>query len=149
MLRVMANSARVNRWPELAGGEGSLTGDRPLRTVGSYWPYVSTLFDFVRHAMPFGNAQSLAADEIYAVTAYILGLNDVLKDEDYELNERTLATIRLPNEGGFFDDDREVAEAAFWNRPVCMVACRGEVRITGRAAVLDVTPDAKAVPRIE
>ncbi len=139
----------VNRWPELAGGEGSLNGDRPLRTIGSYWPYVSTVFDFVRHAMPFGNAQSLMPDEIYAVTAYLLGLNDVLKDEDFELNERTLPIIRLPNEGGFFDDDREVAEAGFWNRSVCMVACKGEVRVTGHAAVLDVTPDSKSAPKIE
>ncbi len=139
----------VNRWPELAGGEGSLNGDRPLRTIGSYWPYVTTVFDFLRHAMPFGNAQSLVPDEIYAVTAYLLGLNDVVKDEDFELNERTLPSIRLPNEAGFFDDDREVAEAAFWNRPVCMAACTAEVRITGRAAVLDVTPDTKSAPRIE
>lgn len=139
----------VNRWPELAGGAGSLTGDRPLRTIGSYWPYVSTVFDFVRHAMPFGDAQSLKADELYAVTAYLLALNDVLTDEDFELNARTLATIRLPNEGGFFDDDREVAEAAFWKRAVCMTACAAEVRITGRAAVLDVTPDGKSAPKLE
>lgn len=137
------------RWPELAGGQGSLTSDRPLKTIGSFWPYTATVFDYVRRAMPFGNGQSLTPDETYALTAYLLSLNDVVKDETLVLNEKTLATIRLPNEAGFFDDDREKTESRFWNHPVCMKDCKPEVHITGRAAVLDVTPDTKTAPKVE
>ncbi len=137
------------RWPELAGGQGSLTSDRPLKTIGSFWPHLSAVFDFVRRAMPFGNAQSLTPDETYAVTAYLLNLNDVVKDENFELNDRNFATIRLPNESGFFDDDREKSEKAFWRKDVCMTNCKPEVHVTGRAAVLDVTPDVKTAPKVE
>ena len=137
------------RWPELAGGQGSLTGDRPLKTIGSFWPNASTLFDYVRRAMPFGNAQSLTPDETYAVIAYLLNLNDVVKDEGFELNERNFATIRLPNEAAFFNDDRETSERAFWRRDVCMTNCKPEVHVTGHASVLDVTPDAKTAPKVE
>jgi cytochrome c len=139
----------AGRWPELAGGAGSLTAERPLKTVGSYFAHVSTVFDFVRRAMPFGNAQSLTPDETFAVVAYVLSLNDVVTDEAFELNERNLATLHLPNENGFYDDDRLVAERSFWTTPACMTDCKTEVHITGHAAVLDVTPDAKAAPKLE
>ena len=91
-----------DRWPELAGGHDTLKHDRPFKTVGSFWPAPSTLFDYVRRAMPFGNAQSLSNDELYAVTAYILHLNDVIKDETFELNRDNFTSIKLPNAGGFF-----------------------------------------------
>ncbi|MGB0903558.1 MAG: c-type cytochrome, partial [Mangrovicoccus sp.] len=68
----------VGRWPVLAGGQGTLTDDRPVKTIGSYWPYLSTVFDYVNRAMPFGNAQSLSPDEVYAITAYLLYLNDIV-----------------------------------------------------------------------
>ncbi|MGE0417683.1 MAG: c-type cytochrome [Acetobacteraceae bacterium] len=139
----------AGRWPELAGGQGSLTGERPLKTVGSFWPYTSTLFDFVQRAMPFGNARSLTYDETYAVVAYILNLNDVIKDTEFELNETNLATVRLPNEKAFYDDDRDTTERAFWRKDVCMKDCKPEVHITGRAAILDVTPDNKTAPKVE
>lgn len=139
----------AGRWPELAGGQGSLTSDRPLKTVGSFWPYASTIYDYVRRAMPFGNGQSLTADETYALTAYILNLNDVVKDENFTLSDRNFTTIRLPNQAAFFDDDREKTEKAFWNRQVCMKDCKPNVHITGRAAVLDVTPDSKTAPKVE
>lgn len=137
------------RWPELAGGEGTLTGERPLKTVGSFWPYTSTVFDFVQRAMPFGNARSLTTDETYAVVAYILNLNDVIKDPDFELNDGNLAKIELPNAKAFFDDDRETTEKSFWRKDACMTNCKPEVHITGRAAVLDVTPDNKTAPKVE
>jgi cytochrome c len=139
----------IGRWPELAGGQGSLTAERPIKTIGSYWPYASTVFDFVRRAMPFGNAQSLTVDETYAVVAYLLNLNDILADPDFELNERSLATIRLPNAGGFYDDDRDTTERAFWSAQPCMQDCRPPVRVTSRARVLDVTPDPQTAPRVE
>ena len=98
--------------------------------------------DYIRRAMPFGNAQSLTNDELYAVTAYVLYLNDVIKDESFELNERNFAAIKLPNEPNFLDDDREVAEKAFWKTEPCMTNCLpGEARIIGRASAVDVTPE--------
>ena len=66
--------------------------------------------------MPFGNAQSLTNDELYAVTAYVLYLNDIIKDENFELNDRNFNTIKLPNEPNFLDDDRESAEKEFWQQ---------------------------------
>ena len=139
----------VGRWPVLAGGQGSLTSDRPEKTVGSYWPHVSTVFDYINRAMPFGGAHTLGTDEVYAVTAYLLYLNDVVKDEDFELNNKNLASIKLPNEAGFREDDRETAEKDFWGKEPCMKDCKAAVKITGRAAVLDVTPDNKNAPKVE
>jgi cytochrome c len=130
------------RWPVLAGGVGSLKGDNPEKTPGSYWPYPSTLFDYVRRTMPFGNAQSLAPDEVYAITAFLLNMSDVVP-EDFVLSKENFASIRLPNADGFIDDDRETAERHFWNAEPCMKDCKAEVRILGRARALDVTPDDK------
>jgi cytochrome c len=101
----------VGRWPVLAGGEGTLKADRPDKTVGSFWPDLSTVFDYIKRAMPFGNAQSLTNDEVYALTAYILSMNDIIKDENFELNEKNFTSIRMPNAAAFYDDDREIAEA--------------------------------------
>lgn len=129
----------VDRWPVLAGGQGTLTEERPEKTVGSYWPYLSTVWDYVHRAMPFGNAQSLSDDEVYAITAYILYANDLV-DEDFELSHENFAAIRLPNEANFFMDDRE--KSPLWGpREVCMQDCKPEAKITMRAAVLDVTPE--------
>lgn len=138
-----------DRWPVLAGGHGSLKAERPEKTIGSFWPSLSTVFDYVRRAMPYGNAQSLTDDELYAVVAYILQMNDVIKDPNFELNAKTYASIKLPNVDGFYDDDRDVVEKHFWNRKVCMSNCGGERSVTGRAMVLDVTPDKKDGPRVD
>jgi S-disulfanyl-L-cysteine oxidoreductase SoxD len=139
-----------DRWPVLAGGHGSLKHDRPEKTIGSYWPYASTVFDYVRRAMPFGNAQSLSNDELYSVTAYLLQMNDVIKDPKFELNAKTFTTIKMPNADGFYDDDREVAEKHFWNRKPCMKDCRKDAAaVTNRASVLGVTPDQKPGPKVE
>ena len=70
----------AGRWPILAGGAGTLASHDPVKSVGSYWPYASTLLDYIRRSMPFGAAQSLTNDELYAITAYVLYLNDVIKD---------------------------------------------------------------------
>jgi cytochrome c len=139
-----------DRWPVLAGGRGSLKHDRPEKTIGSYWPFTSTIYDYIKRAMPFGNAQSLSNDELYAVTAYLLQLNDVIKDSNFELNEKNLAAIKMPNADGFFDDDREVSEKHFWNRKPCMKDCRkNAASVLNRASVLDVTPDKKNGPRVD
>ena len=86
--------------PPLAGGQGSLASASPLRTVGSYWPYATTLFDYTRRAMPYDRPGSLAADELYAITAYLLAENGILAD-DAEMNAETLPRVEMPNRGGF------------------------------------------------
>jgi cytochrome c len=138
------------RWPILMGGAGTLAGHDPVKSIGSYWPYASTLIDYIRRSMPFGNSQSLSNDELYAVTAYVLYLNDIVKDENFELNEKTFKAIKLPNEPNFYDDDRETAEKVFWRREPCMTNCLpGKAKITGRASALDVTPDPGKGPKVE
>lgn len=87
----------------LVGGHGSLTSDRPIKTVGSFWPYATTLFDYVRRAMPFQTPASLSNDEIYAVTAYLLFLNDVV-EEDAEMNADSLPMVKMPNRDNFVWD---------------------------------------------
>ena len=131
----------VDRWPVLSGGQDTLKGDDPVKTVGSYWPYLSTVFDYVKRAMPFGNAQSLSNDEVYALTAYILYLNDIVSDEKFELSKKNFTSVRLPNEKNFTKDVRPDTSTLAKAKP-CMKDCKPEVKITGRARVLDVTPEA-------
>ncbi|MBL8703544.1 MAG: cytochrome c [Rhodospirillales bacterium] len=138
----------AGRWPPIAGGVGSLKSESPEKTPGSYWPYASTLFDYVRRAMPYGNAQSLEADQVYAITAYLLSMSDVIP-EDHVLSKENFAAVKLPNAGGFFDDDRETAERQFWGREPCMKNCKTEVKILGHARALDVTPDEKKGPKVD
>ena len=96
--------------PALAGGNGSLTTDKPLKTVGSYWPYATTLFDYIRRAMPFQAPQSLTNDQVYAVTGYVLHVNKLL-DANATGDAATLAAIKMPNRDGFFIDDRPDSKA--------------------------------------
>jgi cytochrome c len=129
----------AGRWPMIAGGRGSLASSDPNRTVGSYFPHASSVFDYVRHAMPFGDAQSLKTDELYAVVAYVLYLNDVV-DESFVLTPDSFRQVKLPNAAGFFDDDRETSERGFWNSRPCMSNCKPAAKILNRARALDVTP---------
>jgi S-disulfanyl-L-cysteine oxidoreductase SoxD len=138
----------AGRWPALAGGQGSLKADRPNKTIGSYWPELAPLYDYTRRTMPWGNARSLTADETYAVVAFLLSLNDVVKD-DFELNDKNLTSIKLPNAAGFFADDRETSEKKFWNKNPCMKDCRGTPKVTSRAGDANVTPDAKSGPKVD
>lgn len=130
----------VGRWPVLAGGTGTMRDDRPEKTVGSFWPYLSTSFDYIRRTMPYGNARSLTDDETYAIVAFLLNMNNIVKD-DFVLSKENFLSVRLPNEKTFYDDDRETAEKHFWNRTPCMKNCKPDTRITNRARVLDVTPE--------
>jgi mono/diheme cytochrome c family protein len=132
----------AGRWPQLAQGMGTLASHDPVKTVGSYYPYLSSIFDYIRRAMPFGDAQSLSNDDLYAVTAYVLNLNDIV-DDRFVLSKETWAQVKMPNQGGFYDDDRNKTEKAFWNAKPCMKDCRPPVKITGHASVLDVTPGQK------
>jgi len=87
----------------LVGGIGSLATARPVRTVGSYWPYATTLFDYVRRAMPITNPLSLSDDEVYAVSAYVLFLNGIV-GEDAVMNAQTLPQVKMPNRDGFVSE---------------------------------------------
>lgn len=129
----------VGRFPPVAGGEGSLRDARPVKSIGSYWPYLSTVFDYVARTMPYAEPGSLSADETYAVTAYLLYLNDLV-DDDFVLSRDTFAGISLPNAGGFRDDDRAATEHARFAAPACMQDCRPAVKITVRATDRGVTP---------
>jgi mono/diheme cytochrome c family protein len=140
----------AGRWPILFGGDGTLASNDPVKSIGSYWPYASTVLDYIRRAMPFGNAQSLSTDELYAVTAYVFYLNDIIKDEHFELNANSFKSIRLPNEPNFRDDDRDVAERSLWRKSPCMTDCLpGTAKITGRARAIDVTPETGKGPKVE
>src|SRR6202040_141270 len=84
----------------LVGGQGTLATPKPVRTVGSYWPYAPTLFDYIRRAMPQNAPQSLSNDDVYAVSAYVLNLNGLLP-ADATLDAKTLPAIKMPNRNMF------------------------------------------------
>ena len=87
----------------LFGGQGTLASDNPVKTVGSYWPYATTLFDYVRRAMPHHAPGSLGHDETYAVVAYILNLNGIVPD-NATLDKASLPKVRMPNRDGFMPE---------------------------------------------
>jgi mono/diheme cytochrome c family protein len=89
----------------LVGGQGTLDTPKPIRTVGSYWPYATTLFDYIRRAMPQNAPQSLSNEEVYAVSAYILSLNGLIA-ADAALDAKSLAAIKMPNRDRFVGDAR-------------------------------------------
>ena len=126
----------VDRWPVLAGGEGTLMDERPEKTIGSYWPYASTIFDYVHRAMPFPAPQSLTDDETYAITAYLLYLNDLV-DDDFVADKASLTATQMPNEANFFMDDRPDG-----GNTRCMENCRDpeSIEITWDSTELGVTP---------
>jgi cytochrome c len=85
----------------LVGGFGSLAaGKSPVKTIGSYWPYATTLFDYIRRAMPFPETKSLTNDEVYAVSAYILNLNGIVGTDEV-LDAQSLPNVKMPNRDGF------------------------------------------------
>ena len=87
----------------LVGGVGSLATATPVRTVGSYWPYATTLFDYTRRAMPITSPLSLSNDEVYAVTAYVLFVNGIVP-ADATMNAQSLPAVKMPNRDGFVSD---------------------------------------------
>ena len=89
---------------KLAGGKGTLATPAPLKTVGSYWPYATTLFDYIRRAMPLLEPQSLTDEEVYALTAYVLHLNGVV-EESTVLDKPRLLRVVMPNRDGFSAPD--------------------------------------------
>ena len=91
---------RQAQYPALVGGRGTLATNSPVKTVGSYWPYATTLFDYVRRAMPYTHPRSLKVDEVYSVTAFVLFLNGIV-DEKQDLNQNNLPSVQMPNRNGF------------------------------------------------
>jgi mono/diheme cytochrome c family protein len=101
----------------LVGGQGTLATPNPVRTVGSYWPYAPTLFDYIRRAMPQNAPQSLSNEDVYAVSAYILRLNGLLP-ADATLDAKSLSAIKMPNRNMFVGDSRPDVR-----NPACMAGC--------------------------
>ena len=91
---------------QLVGGQGTIAGTAPIRTIGSYWPYATTVFDYVRRAMPYVTPHSLTADETYALTAYLLAQNGVIGQGDV-MNAQTLPKVVMPNRDNFDPAYRE------------------------------------------
>lgn len=125
----------MGRFPGLISERSSLTTDRPSKTVGSYWAHATTLYDYIYRAMPFGNAQSLSADEVYGLTAYILAMNSIIA-EDQVMNAETLPKVDMPNRDGFI-----VAKGSDIKVDACMQNCVDEVKITSRASRNKVSQD--------
>ena len=125
------------RFPKLAGGIGTLKDDRPELTVGSYWPFAPTLWDYINRAMPMPAPHTLSADDVYALTAYILSLNNIVPN-DFVADRNSLARIKMPNRDNFLWTDPRPDTAA---KP-CMSACAdpGAVKITSTAEGKDLTP---------
>ena len=132
----------VDRWPELVGGEGSLGTHDPLKTTGSYWPYASTLYDYVYRAMPFGESQSLSYDETYQIVAFLLYMNDIIED-DFDVSHENIGTIEMPNRDGFFMPDPRPDAQPVSAEP-CMNNCNVATSIMGRARDIDVTPESES-----
>ena len=84
----------------LAGGHGTINGARPVKTVGSFWPYATTLFDYIRRAMPYQQPGTLTADEVYALSAYVLYINDIVPDSA-RLDAASLPAVEMPNGDNF------------------------------------------------
>ena len=150
MLGMIIGVAAVIAMLAIGGGAQERVRDQ-LKNLGSNLMLIipgSTTASGVR--LGTGAAQTLTNDELYAITAYVFFLNDIVTSDDFELSDKNFRTIKLPNERNFFDDDREVAEKAFWRKDPCMINCgAGAAAVTGRARVIDVTPEPGKEPKVE
>ena len=129
----------ADRWPALVGGEDSLASHDPEKTTGSYWPYASTMYDYIYRAMPYGVAQSLSHDETYEIVAYLLYMSDII-EEDFILSEKNIGEIEMPNRNGFLLPDPR-PDIINTNGLPCMKDCNVSTNVIGRARDIDVTPD--------
>ena len=129
----------IDRWPELVGGQNSLDTHDPIKTTGSYWPYASTIYDYIYRAMPFGAAQSLSYDETYEIVAYLLYMNEII-EEDFVLSDKNIGKIKMPNRNGFLLPDPRPDVSVVDGKP-CMKNCAVPTKIIGKARDIDVTPE--------
>ena len=95
----------VPQGPQLVGGIGTLATDNPVKTVGSYWPYATSVWDYIHRAMPLNQPGSLSADDTYAVTAFLLNRNKIIEANEV-MNRESLPKVRMPNRDGFIPDAR-------------------------------------------
>jgi S-disulfanyl-L-cysteine oxidoreductase SoxD len=102
----------------LVGGRGTLNTDKPVMTVGSYWPYATIVYDYINRAMPFHAPQSLKPDEVYSITAYLLFLNGIIRENDV-MDAASLPRVQMPNRAGFVTDPRPDLQ-----NPACRTQCR-------------------------
>jgi len=93
------------KYSRLVGGQGTLATDKPVRTIGSFWQYATTLWSYIRRAQPFDEPGSLTPDQVYAVTAYLLYLNRIIGEQDV-MDAQTLPLVKMPNRNGFVPDPR-------------------------------------------
>jgi mono/diheme cytochrome c family protein len=112
------------RFPKLVGGNGSLTADRPEPTVGSYWPFAVTLWDYINRAMPMPTPHTLPANDVYALTAFILNLNNIVPD-NFVADKDSLPKVKMPNHDSFTWTDPRPDTA---NKP-CMTKCVDPTKI--------------------
>ena len=103
------NPAKGIGGDRLLGGRGTLASDAPIKTVESYWPYATTLFDYVKRAMPLSAPGSLSDNDVYAVVAYLLSEAKIIKPTD-TMNAATLPKVTMPNRDGFVPDPRPELE---------------------------------------
>jgi len=125
------------RFPKLVGGAGTLRHDRPELTVGSYWPFAPTLWDYINRAMPMPTPHTLSADDVYALTAYILNLNDIVPGE-FVADRESLPKVKMPNRDNFLWTDPRPDTMA---KP-CMNACADPagIKIVSTAEGKNLTP---------
>ena len=125
------------RFPKLAGGKGTLRDDRPELTVGSYWPFAPTLWDYINRAMPMPAPHTLSADDVYALTAYILNLNDIVPNQ-FVADRDSLPKVKMPNHDSFTWSDPRPDTMA---KP-CMSACAdpADIKIMSTAEGRNLTP---------
>ena len=125
------------RFPKLVGGAGTLRHDRPELTVGSYWPFAPTLWDYINRAMPMPAPHTLSADDVYALTAYILNLNDIVQG-DFVADRESLPKVKMPNRDSFLWTDPRPDTTA---RP-CMNECADPagIKIISTAEGKNLTP---------
>ena len=129
----------MDRWPELVGGEGTLATHDPVKTTGSYWPYASTIYDYIYRAMPFGESQSLTVNETYEIVAFLLYMHDIVEDE-FVLSNQNIGSIDMPNKNGFLLPDPRPDTQTADGEP-CMSDCLVPISIIGKARDIDVTPE--------
>ncbi len=125
------------RYPKLTGGEGTLTADRPEPTVGSYWPFAPTLWDYINRAMPMVAPHSLSADDVYALTAYVLNINNIVPS-DFVADAKSLPQVKMPNRGHFIWEDPRPDTGG----EPCMKSCKRpeDVKIESSAEGRNLTP---------
>ena len=126
-----------NGYPQLVGGVGSLASNAPEKTVGSYWPYATTVYDYINRAMPFFAPHTLKPDQVYSLVAWLLNMNEIVKS-DWVADAKTLPLVKMPNRDHWnWKDPRPVTQ-----NKACMTNCANpkDIKITSDASTMDLTP---------